>query len=171
MRHAKSSWAEGGLSDFDRPLNDRGRRDAPRMAIWLREKRWLPDFVLCSAARRTQETWQLMQAVWDHPIEFELRRDLYHASASHFWNSGIDSLSDHRRVLVIGHNPGMQQLVAKFQMQLDHFPTAAVAAFQELDPQPYATATGQIPRQVNSHYSDWKLIEWMAPKLLPSDGT
>jgi phosphohistidine phosphatase len=58
LRHAKSDWPEG--PDLDRPLAKRGRRDAPRIGRWLHEHGYRPDVVICSAARRTQQTWELI---------------------------------------------------------------------------------------------------------------
>src|SRR5579859_3831085 len=58
LRHAKSDWPEG--PDLDRPLAKRGRRDAPRIGRWLRAHGFVPDVVICSAARRTRETWALV---------------------------------------------------------------------------------------------------------------
>ena len=57
MRHAKSSWADPGQRDFDRPLNARGVRSAPLLGAWLRERGHVPDAALVSTARRTRETW------------------------------------------------------------------------------------------------------------------
>ena len=58
LRHAKSAWPD--LADSERPLNDRGRRDAPAMGRWLRDKGYVPDLVLCSTAQRTRDTWALV---------------------------------------------------------------------------------------------------------------
>ena len=60
LRHAKSSWSEPGLADFNRPLNERGRRAAPLIARYLAHCDLLPDLILCSAALRTRETLALM---------------------------------------------------------------------------------------------------------------
>ena len=60
LRHAKSDWGDPGLADFDRPLNERGRSDAPRMGKWMAVSGFVPDTVLCSTAVRTRETWALV---------------------------------------------------------------------------------------------------------------
>ena len=59
LRHAKSAWPDG-VEDHDRPLSDRGRRDAPRMGAYIAAAGLRPDFALVSSARRTQETWALV---------------------------------------------------------------------------------------------------------------
>lgn len=161
MRHAKSSWAAAGLADFDRPLNERGQTDAPRQARWLARQRWIPDLILCSTANRTRETVKLLTQQWTEPVETIFRDDLYHGSASRYWTAGVEALLDNKRVLVVGHNPGMLNLVAKFQRSMDHFPTAAIAIFQELDP--------EAEESPSANYLDWRLLEFMAPKLLPLD--
>ncbi len=163
MRHAKSSWAEAGLSDFDRPLNERGRRDVPRMAAWLQLHRFVPQLVLCSTALRTRETTELLCQSWTQPVEVDYRSDLYHATAGQYWSAATDALDRCRKVLVVGHNPGMQQLLVKFNRQADHFPTAAVAILTELEP---TSNLGDLSPP--SHFTDWKLMEFMAPKQLPA---
>lgn len=164
MRHAKSSWAEAGLSDHDRSLNDRGRRDAPRMADWLQSHRFLPELILCSSARRTRETVDLMCRQWTRVVPVEYRSDLYHASAGQFWTSATESLDQCRRVLVVGHNPGMQQLLSKFNRDLDHFPTSGVAILSPIESRPTSPND-----ESQTHYSDWKILEFMAPKQLPEN--
>ena len=56
LRHAKSSWADTALDDWQRPLNDRGRRDAPRVGAWLRDRKLVPDLIVTSDAIRARET-------------------------------------------------------------------------------------------------------------------
>ena len=63
MRHAKSSWSNAGLDDHDRPLNKRGRKDAPRIALELQNRDWIPDRIRVSSSKRTMETLELMEAI------------------------------------------------------------------------------------------------------------
>lgn len=106
MRHAKSSWDDPLLSDFDRPLNARGQRSAPAMGAWLRKKGHLPDAALVSAAQRTGETF--VGTGFDCPVRFS--RALYHASAVQM----ADALRHEtaQTVLLIGHNPGIADCAA-----------------------------------------------------------
>lgn len=135
MRHAKSDWSEAGLSDHDRPLNARGKRDAPEMAKWIQQHLGLPDLILASTATRVVETIQRMQQTWNvNPLVIRCE-SLYLASPQtileHVENESI--LADgHRakKLLVVGHNPGMEQLVSSMCDRLTPFPTAAVAAFR-----------------------------------------
>lgn len=110
LRHAKSSWEDDSLADFDRPLAPRGRRDAPVMGRYLRRQRLLPERVLCSSAIRTRETWALAREAMelDPPVRFTER--LYHASARTLLDEIREVDSAPERLLLIGHNPGMQAL-------------------------------------------------------------
>ena len=80
MRHAKSSWAIDGQEDHQRPLNKRGRRDAPRVAAALAARDWLPDFVVSSDAERTRQTWAEMNSAFSLDCGVRWTRDLYLAA-------------------------------------------------------------------------------------------
>ena len=82
LRHAKSSWGQAELADHDRPLNGRGRRQAPLVGAWLAAEDCEPDLVLCSSARRARETLEglLGASGWQPPVVFE--EGLYHAATS-----------------------------------------------------------------------------------------
>jgi len=105
MRHAKSSWAQSGQPDKQRPLNARGRKDAPRMAEELVARGWEPDAVVCSGARRTRETWSLMEALLGEPrAEFE---DALYLAGLREIRASADGWDDGSEcVMVLGHNPG-----------------------------------------------------------------
>ncbi|MFV0334873.1 MAG: SixA phosphatase family protein [Tropicimonas sp.] len=101
LRHAKSSWVNPDLDDFDRPLNKRGKRSARELGKWLREAEHRPGQVLCSAARRARETWEGL-ALEGAP---ELRQDLYNAPSEGLF----DALraAEAPVVMLIAHNPGI----------------------------------------------------------------
>lgn len=108
LRHAKSDWSEATLKDHDRPLNDRGRDAAPKMAAYMKSKRYKPDLVLCSTARRTVETYDLVKDVLgDAKVKFEeslyLAEDRKLFERLHWLDDDVSS------VMFIGHNPGMEQ--------------------------------------------------------------
>lgn len=134
MRHAKSSWDAPPRDDFDRPLADRGRKDAVTIARTLAARRLLPQRVLASSARRTRDTLAAMLPFLDVDTEIRLSRDLYLSSEDHY----IDAVRAHgngtRTLLVLGHNPTMHDLAlllagsgAERDALKDGFPTAAVA--------------------------------------------
>lgn len=109
LRHAKSSWDDPALGDFDRPLNNRGLRNARAMAAHLRKAGLRPAVVLCSAARRTRETYDILEpALEGIPVSFEA--ELYEA-AKHDLLQRLRRLDDHLgSLLLIGHNPGLERL-------------------------------------------------------------
>ncbi len=135
MRHAKSDWSEAGLSDHDRPLNARGRRDAPQMAAWIQQQYGLPELILASSATRVSQTVQLLLSAWRVDVPVITSPSLYLASPQtildHVESESVDS--DGRRVkklLLVAHNPGLEQLVSALSNRLTPFPTAAVAGFK-----------------------------------------
>jgi phosphohistidine phosphatase len=111
MRHAKSSWKSEAQDDHDRPLNKRGRRDAPQVAARIAELGWTPERVLSSTAVRTRETWALMQDAFDPAPEVSFSRSLYLAGAEAVQEE-VQALPDSvASVLLLGHNFGWEQVV------------------------------------------------------------
>lgn len=111
LRHAKSCWDDPGLDDFDRPLNNRGRKNARAMAVYLRKSAIRPALILCSAARRARETYDILEPNLEGiPVSFEA--ELYEA-AKHDLVERLRRIDDHlESILLIGHNPGLERLVA-----------------------------------------------------------
>lgn len=109
LRHAKSSWDDVALDDFQRPLNARGRKAAKRMARHFTEHSIRPNMVLCSAALRTRSTYELLEPVLQGvPVSFE--DGIYEASRSDLLHR-LQRLDGHlNSVLLIGHNPGLEKL-------------------------------------------------------------
>ena len=126
VRHAKSDWGDPGLDDHDRPLNDRGRRDAPAMARRLAESGFRADALLSSTALRARTTAGFFGAALG--IEPELREELYGAPARTLLANAAGSGAD--RVVVVAHDPGMTALAADLSGGgIGHMPTCAVAVF------------------------------------------
>lgn len=134
MRHAKSSWDAPPRDDFDRPLTDRGRKDAVAMARALAARKLLPQRVLASSARRTRDTLAAILPFLDADADIRLTRDLYLTSEDHY----IDAVRAHgngtRTLLVLGHNPTLHDLALQLATSgadrdalADGFPTAAIA--------------------------------------------
>ena len=106
MRHAKSGWDDPTMDDIDRPLSERGRRQAPALGHWLREQGHIPDLALVSAATRTRETWSLIAP--DFPeTRVEHRDALYLAAPGTLIRAAKGA--DARTVLILAHNPGIAQ--------------------------------------------------------------
>lgn len=132
-RHAKSDWGTPGLADFDRPLNDRGRRSARAIGRWLSEKGFRPDEVVLSGAARTRQTWELMAASFDPAPPVVTEGALYDASADTILE--VLRRQKARKVLLIGHNPGIGQfanrltIIAPTHPRFNDYPTGATTVF------------------------------------------
>lgn len=132
MRHAKSSWSEAGLSDFDRPLNKRGLRVAPQMAEFIHLQGLTPDRIVSSSASRAKMTAELFVGNCKDVVEEHLTftKEFYHAPAETYCEF-VGSFCDEsvEKLLLVGHNPGMEDLVEKLSGMWKVMPTAAVAHF------------------------------------------
>lgn len=134
MRHAKSSWKDETLSDHARPLNGRGRGDSPRMARQLTQHGLTPSLIISSDARRTQQTASLMLSWWaDHGVALpELRwsSELYEATGEQILAVLGRHLELPERLLLLGHNPGMEEALASLTGQRLELTTANIAALE-----------------------------------------
>jgi len=139
LRHAKSDWPD--VPDEDRPLAKRGRRDAPRIGRWLRGRGYLPDVVVCSAARRTRQTWQLVGPELDGSPDVRFEPRAYAASALTLLYLTRELPSRYLTAMLIGHNPGLEELTASLTAAGDgpqtgieprgiRLPTAGVAVVE-----------------------------------------
>ena len=127
LRHAKSSWSDGGLSDHDRPLNKRGKRDAPRIGSLLREENLAPDLIITSSARRALTTAEAVSDACGFGDQMIVTRDLYHADPETYLMAARQYGEDHDAILVVGHNPGIEELVVELTGEWHRMPTAALA--------------------------------------------
>jgi phosphohistidine phosphatase len=127
LRHAKSSWRDESLADHDRPLNDRGKRDAPRMGRLLKAQQLVPDIVVCSTAKRARKTATRVLEASGYNVALELREELYHAPPNVFIEMLQGQQDDHQCVMLVGHNPGMEDLLALVTRRFETLPTAALA--------------------------------------------
>lgn len=127
LRHGKSSWANVYLADHDRPLKARGKRDAPRMGRLLREEGLTPELIISSTAERALATAELAALACDYEGEIETTRDFYHAAPEAYIERLQELPDDVERVMVVGHNPGMEELIAELTGEEERFPTAALA--------------------------------------------
>lgn len=113
-RHAKSSWKDTSLADHERPLNKRGRGDAPRVAARLTELDWVPDRVVSSTAMRTRETWQRMADVFGTDVVVSFHGELYGAGMGSLRQCITRNVDDDARTLLcLGHNPGWEEVASR----------------------------------------------------------
>ena len=128
LRHAKSSWHDPALDDHDRPLNKRGQQDGPRMGELVREHRLTPDVIISSDAVRARLTAEAVAEAARYTSEILLDPHLYLASPA-----GILAVLRTVRetkagtVMIVGHNPGLEELVEQLTGEQHDLPTAALA--------------------------------------------
>ena len=127
LRHAKSSWKDESLSDFDRPLNERGRKAAHAIARYIRKQKMMPDLVLSSPAVRARETTGLITTTAKLTAEIRYDQRIYEADAPRLVHI-ISQIEDNfGSVLLVGHNPGIEDLLGLLTGSSQHMPTAALA--------------------------------------------
>jgi phosphohistidine phosphatase len=132
VRHAKSSWDAPELSDWERPLNDRGERNAPVMGVRMCSSGILPGLIVSSTAVRAWHTAQLIAEQLDYPMENILpEKRLYHASVPEILEVVSEQDPDYDHLMIVGHNPGLTDFVNCFSPGLTwNVPTAGIASFK-----------------------------------------
>lgn len=127
LRHAKSSWKDTGLQDFDRPLNSRGKKAAEMIGRFIRKQRLAPDLLLCSPAIRARETIEAV--IKTAKLSSELRYDqrIYEASPVQLLEVVSQIEEERSMVLLVGHNPGMEELLRLLTERVEHMATGTLA--------------------------------------------
>ena len=127
IRHAKSSRDEPSLADINRPLNKRGKRDAPHVGFLLREEGLVPDLILCSPALRARKTAEAVAENCGYEGEIEIQDSFYPGYPADFLEV-LGRLPDqYQSVMVVGHNPGLEELLTTLTDESVALPTAALA--------------------------------------------
>ena len=127
LRHAKSSWKQSNLADHDRPLNKRGKRDAPRMGKLLANEEIIPDLIISSSAKRAKKTTKLVAEESGFEGEIIYERDLYAAWPEAYIETLSLTPDTFDTVMVVGHNPGLEDLLEILTGEMESMPTAALA--------------------------------------------
>jgi len=133
IRHAKSSWADTTQSDFDRPLNERGEKEATEMGEKLKERQILPDLMICSKAKRTKQTAKRLARILNCDADAILKQEkLYHCIPSVFEDVIFEVPDTVKTLVVVGHNPGITEFVNELagQLIIDNMPTCGIIAFR-----------------------------------------
>ena len=140
LRHAKSSWDDPTLDDFDRPLAARGRAAAPRIGAFMRAHGLIPEIVVCSSARRARETWALVADALDAEIETTRTDELFHGSPFRLLTVLRRAPDSAASLALVGHSPGIENLAARLSgpgsdvaglnRLRGKFPTAALAVIE-----------------------------------------
>ena len=127
LRHAKSSWKDASLRDFDRPLKRRGRKAAQRIGEWLSREKPDDPLVICSSAVRTRETARLVLESAGLHAEEHFDDRIYEASLRELVEVVSEIPDEKEIVILIGHNPGFEELLAYLTGEGRRMPTAALA--------------------------------------------
>jgi len=127
LRHAKSSWNDSDISDFERPLNDRGERAAPFMGELMKDRGLLPDTIISSPARRAAETAKLVREALGSPREILFDERIYEASPQTLRQVTAEADDAHASVMLVGHNPGIEGFIRMLTGENVASPTAALA--------------------------------------------
>jgi phosphohistidine phosphatase len=132
IRHAKSSWGDPSLSDFDRPLNERGKQDSPQMAQRLLARSIAIDAFLSSPAKRARKTAALFAAEYNYDKEkIILIPELYHASPDNFLEAILQAPNEANTIAIFSHNPGITEFVNTLtEVRVDDMPTCAIFGVQ-----------------------------------------
>jgi phosphohistidine phosphatase SixA len=157
MRHAKSSWKSEALDDHARPLNKRGRREAPLVGGRLQEMGWTPEVVLCSDALRARETLAAILDEFSPRPQVAYLPALYHGGI-HELRKAVAGLSPEMKiVLALGHNPGWQDAVDWLCGEEVELKTASAALLE---------SSGDTWRDALHGEGAWQLIDILRPKAL-----
>lgn len=156
LRHAKSSWKNATLADYERPLNKRGKRDAPRMGELIKQEGIVPDLIISSSAERALATAEAVALASGYESEIQTTRQLYHGWPDNYIEAIRSVPDEYVCVMVVGHNPGMESLVEELIGEWIRMPTAALV---------------QIALEID-HWSDLdlesseRLVDYWRPKEL-----
>lgn len=132
VRHAKSSWDSADLSDFERPLNERGKKAAPEMGRRLAKRKLKLDRIVTSPARRAFDTAFAIADALDFPVHLlAVEPRIYEASVKTLLDVVATQPEDCERVMLVGHNPGFSELADRLSPDgMDELPTCAVVALK-----------------------------------------
>lgn len=130
MRHAKSDWSDSSLSDFDRPLNKRGKKTAPFMGQVISERNKTPDLIISSPANRAKTTAKTVAENCDYKGEIQFERDFYFGYVDEIIEIVKKADQKHDVIMVVGHNPTLESLVSVLtdDNTYESMPTAALAS-------------------------------------------
>lgn len=160
MRHARASSEEHGGTDHERELDDHGVRSVSAMAARMVQMSLVPQWVLASSSRRTVQTAEGLIKSWpsseNGPIRIERCQNLYLAEGSAYLHVLVQVPWDVSHVLVVGHNPGLSDLVSELCSDARTMSTAAVASFL-FDAEKIADISARTPRRMTDWFSPEKL--------------
>lgn len=149
LRHAKSSWKDSELNDFERPLNLRGRNDAKKIGNRLLELNVIPDVIISSSSKRTKETVNILKSVIDKNISTYFTPNLYHANQNIILQHFLESYKHKCRIMIVGHNPGIQILFENLSgIDIVNYPTCSFSFFRYNKAKEFSLLNFESPKRV-----------------------
>jgi phosphohistidine phosphatase len=145
LRHARSGWKEPGRQDFDRPLNGHGREEAPQVGRFIRKKKLRVDLMLCSPAARARETAALVSQTAGLSAKLLYDERIYEADAARLLGVVAQAAESAEALMLVGHNPGMEELLMLFTAEVRPMSTAALACVK-LDVEGWGKVRGHAGR-------------------------
>jgi phosphohistidine phosphatase len=126
MRHAKSSWKDESLSDHERPLKKRGKKDSKLIARVIKKKDLTPDLILCSSAVRTKETAEVLTDALDFEGKVIYSDELYMGEPQDFVSALKDIDNKYDAVMIVAHNPGLEAYLQIIDGEIEAVPTGGL---------------------------------------------
>ena len=130
LRHAKSSWSDTQLDDFDRPLNERGIRSAPFIGEIMVARGYRPDLIISSPAKRAKSTSLLVCDVLSASYELRFDNRIYESSPGTLLEVTLAIPNDYSSAMLVGHNPGMEGFIKLLTGDSEQMPTASLAVIE-----------------------------------------
>jgi phosphohistidine phosphatase len=128
LRHAKSSWKHNDLPDHDRELNKRGKNQGPKMGKLLKELDLAPDYILSSTAKRATDTSKSVAEFSGYNGKINLDSSLYHQASAEQYIKVLGDVPDiYNKVLIVGHNPSLEDLIEKLTNRIGIMKTCSLA--------------------------------------------
>ncbi|HJQ69896.1 MAG TPA: histidine phosphatase family protein [Blastocatellia bacterium] len=159
LRHAKSSWDDVSLRDFERPLAERGERDAPRMGEQLRQRGPLPELIISSPAARARQTAKAVIEAAGLTARLEFDDSIYGASSAELMRLMRRLPDAVNCALMVGHNPGFEEVVSRLTGSDERMPTAALACIEF-----------QVDHWADLEDGAGRLVWLLTPKKLKQEG-
>lgn len=157
IRHAKSSWKDMTLEDFERPLNKRGEKNAPEMGDRLKAKKVKPDLILSSPALRAKTTAEIIAKRVKYKDKVVFNEDIYEASAKRLHGILKKIKDEYDTVFLIGHNPGLNMLAEKYVDFYENIPTCGIVEIEfdcerwiSIDEENASLISFDYPKQVSN---------------------
>ena len=149
LRHAKSSWKDSTLNDFDRPLNLRGRNDAKKIGNRLLELNVIPNVIISSSSTRTKETVSILKSEIGESISTYFTFDLYHANQNTIMQHFLKYYKHKCRIMIVGHNPGIQILFENLSgIDIANYPTCSFSFFRCNKEQEFSLLNFESPKRI-----------------------